>query len=125
MTEEVDTLEAAARALAEREGITGNVEKNIGCWSSGDEDPPAIPGLGRWATEQDIEHVVWTALGSNFDGDLKEDRVIEYLSSLPDDHQKHAEKYVRRAPRQINTEYRRRIEAALGWSSCGGDSDST
>ena len=127
MTKEVDTPEAAVSALAERERITVNVDKNIGLWSktSDDKDPLAIPGLRRWATERDIDHVIWTALGPKFDGDPNEDRVIEYLSNLPDDHQKHAEKYVRRAPRQINTEYRRRIVTELGWSPCGGESDSS
>ena len=50
MTKEVDTPEAAVSALAEREGITGNVEKNIRLWSktSDDKDPLAIPGLRRW-----------------------------------------------------------------------------
>ena len=127
MTKEVDTPEAAVSALAEREGITGNADKNIGLWSktSDDKDPLAIPGLRRWATEQDIEHVVWTALGSKFVGNPNEDRVIEYLSNLSGDHRKRAEKYVRCAPCKIDTAYRRRIKAELDWSSCGVATDST
>ena len=133
----VDTHPAAVRALAVREypdiaktpegKITSWSKENIGQWSRGAPDPEAIPGLGTWATglDIDIEHVIWTALGPKFDGDPNEDRVIEYLSNLSGDHRKRAEKYVCCAPPQTKTAYRRRIEAALSWSPCGGESDSS
>jgi len=44
------------------------------------------------------------------------DEVINHLRKLPEPKRDDAKKYIEWAPRQINTDYRRRIEADLGWS---------
>lgn len=43
-------------------------------------------------------------------------QVIEYLRELTGTQRENAKRYIECTPRQIDTEYRRRIEAALGWS---------
>ena len=123
----VATLDEAVVALTKREhpGIAeltiGQWSKtNIGRWSKGDTDPVDIPGLGVWATGRDIQHVIWTALRPKF-CDLPvaptEDQAVAYLGRLTDEGRAaEAENYVRRAPPQIDTAYRRRIIRSLGWS---------
>ena len=122
----VATLDEAVVALTRREyrSITerniGRWSKtNIGRWSKDDADPVDIPGLGVWATGRNVQHVIWTALGPKF-CDLPvaptEDQAVAYLGTLTDeDKVAEAEKYVRRAPPQIDTAYRRRIIRCLGW----------
>ena len=117
----VASPDAAVEALVKRERTP---EKNIGLWSRGKADPPDIPGLEDWATssrEEDIEHVIWTALGPKFKGAdtaPTENQAIEYLSDLSGDHRSRAKKYVQCAPPQIKTAYRRRIEHCLQWTPC-------
>ena len=122
----VDNLGDAVSALATREGTLKNPERDIGRWPN-DENPPDIFDLNAWATSKSIDGVVWTALPpSRNSGNqvLTSEDVIERLKKLRGCERDHAEEYVRLAPRQIDTEYRRDIEAALGWSPCGR-SDST
>ncbi|ROH93284.1 hypothetical protein ED208_01805 [Stagnimonas aquatica] len=58
-----ETLPAAVRDLATREGIpTGKMEELIGSWSKGDLSPKEIPHLAMWAHRQGLDHVVWTNL---------------------------------------------------------------
>lgn len=113
-------LHAAREALRAREGITGNNwESRIGSWSRGEAVPQPMPELGNWAQANGVDAVVWTALGPKFNGHdaaPSADQVVEYLRTLTSTVRDNAEQYVRCAPRQIDTEYRRRIEAALGWS---------
>ena len=62
--------------------------------------------------------VVWTALGARFPGVAGEpssEQVVAYLKGLASPEKELAEEYIRKAPRQIRTAYRERIEAALGW----------
>ena len=117
----VDTLGAAVQTLATRERLTGqNVEANVGRWSRSGADPPEIPDLEVWASDRDnIDHVIWTALGPKFNGDdpPSEDDTVDYLGKLSGDHRSRAEAYVRCAPPQIDTAYRRRIVRCLGWTS--------
>lgn len=91
----------------------------IGSWQQGDPPPQLIPELPEWARAHGIDAAIWTALKARFNG--KEaapsaEEVIEYLRKLTGPARVNAERYVRWAPRQIDTEYRRKIEAELGWT---------
>jgi hypothetical protein len=109
-------VEAARRCLKDREGCPLAA---IGSWSAGTPDPVLIPGLRRWAEQYGLSAVTWTALTHKFDGTNAvptADAVVAYLQTLTGPTRDLAEEYVRRAPRQIDTAYRRRIEAALDWT---------
>ena len=78
----------------------------------------AVHGSAPWArSRDDVDHVIWTALGPKFRGDdpPTEDQAVDYLSNLSGDHRSRAEKYVRCASPQIDTAYRRRIIRCLRW----------
>lgn len=120
-------LQAAREALRDREGISGNNWMDrIGSWERGTAAPQSIPGLPEWAQAHGVDAAVWTALGPRFNDQAASpsvDQVVEYLRGLAGTTRENAESYVRCAPRQIDTEYRRRIEAELGWSyrECSSD----
>ncbi|MCY4029498.1 MAG: hypothetical protein OXH75_24660 [Acidobacteria bacterium] len=110
--------QTAVMELADREGTSRD---SIAHWPEDDgEDPKELPGLGVWATHRDINHVIWTALKPRFEKTNgirpTEDQAVGYLGSLTGDARVKAEKYVRRAPGQIRTPYRRRFERCLGWT---------
>lgn len=108
----MDTTDIATahEALRKREGCKSD---DIGSWRIGEASPNLVLGLPDWALARGIDAAVWTALPSNF-GDGED--VIRYLSSLTGALRDTAERYVRYAPRQIDTAYRRRIEAVLHWT---------
>lgn len=115
-------LDAARRSLGAREGIPErNWPRHVGVWQRADgAAPTAMPTLDQWAQARGVDAVVWTALPPKFA--KKEDHragvadVTDYLASLEGRVRDAAEQYVRNAPRQIDTPYRRRIEAVLNWS---------
>ena len=117
--ESVD-LREAREALRDREQITAHDwESRIGAWQRGDAVPNVMPELHKWADARGVEAAVWTTLGSRFGGKDRSpsaEEVVAYLSTLTGPRKDHARQYIERAPRQIDTEYRRRIEATLGWS---------
>jgi hypothetical protein len=116
-------LPVAVKALCNREGITEeNCVSRIDSWKRGDVPAGNIPGLPVWAEVHELDAVVWTALGPRFEGTDKSpslDEVVAYLRSLRGPLRDHAKQYIERAPRQIDTDYRRQIEAAFGWSCSG------
>ena len=112
---DIDEIDVACEALRLREGTN---KQNIGSWSVGDKLPSSIVELDAWAGALKLDGVVWTALPPKFknnDRTPSEEEVVKYLSYLTGRQRKCAEEYVRRAPRQIDTVYRRRIEATLHW----------
>jgi cation transport regulator ChaC len=113
-------LQPAREALRDRERITGNNwMSRIGSWQEGDAAPETIPDLPDWARAHGLNAAIWTALRPRFAGketSPSAQQVIEYLQELTGTKRQNAERYVRCAPRQIDTEYRRQIQAALGWS---------
>lgn len=112
-----DTLQAARNDLRVRERTT---DRNIHSWQTGDADPALIPNLAEWASARGLDAVLWTGLGPKFAGQQERrpsmDEVLTYLKGLTGQARKDAERYVRNAPRQIDTAYRRRLASVLGWS---------
>jgi hypothetical protein len=118
----VADLDSARQALAKREGISAlNTANGIGWWTPSREafDDPVSSGIGRWASQVGLDAAVWTALAPGLDRHAKAptpEEVISFLQGLPADQKQGAEEYVRKTPRQIDTETRRRIEAEFGWT---------
>ncbi|MEN6541029.1 hypothetical protein [Parvibaculum sp.] len=111
-------VEYAKKALRQREGCKS---EHIGSWAPGTPSPATIPNLAEWAAAHEIDHVIWTALPPKFDGtDGKTpsiEEVLSHLRKLEGPKRDNAEKYIRLAPRQVDTAYRRKIEAELGWTA--------
>jgi len=110
----------AKDALRRRERI-GKIHTDwIGAWCQGDKAPVLIDQLPAWAEGNALDGVVWTALPAKFQGKegvvASPEEVISHLGSLLGAKRDHAECYIRNAPRQIDTPYRRRIEVVLGWN---------
>ncbi len=112
-------LASAREALRQREGISRDDSKSIGDWSLGASAPVPILELAKWVESNGIQHVVWTALPPKFDGKNEtptSDQILRYLSTLTGARRDLAERYIRHTPCQIDTAYRRRIEAAFQWT---------
>jgi hypothetical protein len=111
-------LAAAREALRERESIPVQRLDLVPGWVLNSSAPPLILDLEQWARGRAVHGVIWTALAPKFQGNARAptgDEVVKYLGGLTGGERDRAEEYVRRAPRQIDTAYRRRIEAALQW----------
>lgn len=113
-------LAQAREDLRARESVPKSaVHKLIGTWSRGDPTPENVIELNGWAQDHGVDHVVWTALPAKFDGEDRTptaDEVVGYLRGLVEPARGRAERYVRRAPRQVDTLLRRRIAAELDWT---------
>ena len=125
-TIELEDVDAAAKALAAREGVPDkNVEKHIGRWSRGNASPECVIELAPWAESRGIQTVIWCALPPKFKGEEgkvpSSSEVVAHLSQLVGPTRDVAEQYIRRTPAQIDTKYRKDIEASLGWSVRASD----
>ena len=118
-------LASAVEALRSRKSIPGkNVENHVCRWSASQPSPRLIPCLSEWANAHNIDHVVWTGLPPIFNGAKiisSVEQVVEYLEKLTGEQRERAERYVRFAPRQIDTQYRRCIESSLHWHALDSD----
>jgi len=120
---ELKTISEAIGVLSHREQTS---VRNIGFWQkTGEFKSPVIPTLpsdiSKWASDRNLEGVIWTALSSNFIERLKKpltpENAIEYLRSLTGSKGfPKAEEYFRKAPMQIETEVRRVVRGKLGWA---------
>ena len=113
-------LEIAQEALRKREGIKKSDISKIETWKQDDASPALIPNLPQWAVSRGVQSVVWTALPPKFNTQERTpgcEEVVEYLRKLIGPVRDNAERYIRLAPCQIDTRYRRRIEAAFGWTA--------
>jgi hypothetical protein len=120
---DVPNLSAAKRRLAAREGIdSSRIESDIGDWDcDGDTKGDLEDGtIAAWASGLGLTGVVWTNLSCGIKKASRDvmpssEEVIAFLRSLDATKQPAAEAYVRQAPAQIDTPYRRMIERELGW----------
>lgn len=119
----VDSLDHAITALAEREKIKEkNIKYSVGYWSTEREsDHAEVSKIATWATSMNFDSVVWTALKPRYQEESGHiptiEQVLESLDGLSGETRTAAERYVRCAPSQIATSYRKAIEKKLGWTS--------
>ena len=120
----LNDIRKACEALREREYIPKDkAAKYIRYWNGGEQKEELTEQISQWAGRLGISSVIWTDLPANF-GEKKDraptrEEVTSYLANLPYEKRKNAERYIRMAPRQIDTEYHREIELKFGWTSVG------
>jgi hypothetical protein len=112
------SLDLAIEALKQREGA--KVVESIHFVKLGMENLTVIQkDILKWIIEKNLDAAIWTGLSySNKTKNKKPSCkfIINHLSHLDYNKKKNAEEYIRRAPIQIDTEYRRQIEAEFGWT---------
>jgi len=116
-----DNFEIAIESLRLREGIDKkNKDSLIGQVSHSDTITENIKkSIQKWLNEKDLDAAIWTDLKPKFKG---QDRtptigeVLKHLTELKYEDRLNAEEYIRKAPKQIDTDYGREIEMRLGWS---------
>lgn len=74
-----------------------------------------------WAIKLELTGVVWTGLTAKFNGNEGEaprtsNEALHYLKSLNGVATQKAEEYIRKAPKQIATAYRKEFTLELGWN---------
>lgn len=118
----LESLPAARSALAARE--TGSpLERIHGITRSGrplgEPDPRVVAPVRSWLEERPLGAVIWTGLppgerwaAGRVEG-FSEDGALAYAAGLSGEARRRAAEYVRRAPPQINTPLRRRLQAVL------------
>jgi hypothetical protein len=121
----VPDLDTAKIRLAEREGIkTGDIPRYIGYLSSTESsNGQSAEVIGRWASHIGLDAIVWTNFPPKFQNKVRVptvEEVLSFLQTRPPETKKRAEEYIRKTPRQIDTEYRRRIEVELNWTPIPG-----
>ena len=73
----------------------------------------------KWLKSLNLAAAIWTGLsfsGHTGNNRPRIDDVITHLNNLLGNNKDLAEEYIRKAPKQIDTEYRRRIEKEFGWT---------
>ena len=115
-----DSVEIAREALRLREGVPKAKPELIGTLNRGEKPPVYLPTGSDWLANQGLDAAIWTALPPKFDNvDQFPSRaqVVSYLEGLRGPSRDHAERYIRKTPIQVDTNYRREIAAKLGWTA--------
>lgn len=117
-----EDLDEAKNSLGIREGIP---RSRFASWIASikvtDEPNGEIQlGIQNWAKSLELDAVIWTNIPAKFNGqDNTEpslEAATEYIKSLDINKRTLAEEYVRKAPKQIDTEFRRKFESEFGWT---------
>ncbi|MGZ3863817.1 MAG: hypothetical protein ACXVPN_01740 [Bacteroidia bacterium] len=112
---DVEIVEDAIKSLKEREG-----GDSIDFVHATDvtEDPIKI-AIRDWLQSKGINTAIWTGLKPKFNSKSKRptiEEIITHFKNLNGKELERAEEYIRKAPIQVKTQYRKRIEEELGWT---------
>lgn len=113
------SIEEARSNLAEREGITKDIEKKIAVWRADGSTDESNRTVAQWARQHELSAALWTALPAKFNKVERcpsEVEAVDYLRNLPYERRRIAEEYVRRTPKQVDTDFRRIFEREFGWT---------
>lgn len=86
--------------------------------------PRVLREVNQWLIENGLDAAVWTGLDSNFESktgmDFSHENVIKYLKGLEGEELERAKEHIRKAPEQVRTAVRKRVEEELGWTQIDG-----
>ncbi len=109
-------IDDCIESLEKREGTT---KENIHFTTTNSNCEKDIKiTINKWLTEKNIDAAIWTGLSFSRKTNNKRPtlfEIINHLEQLTGNERIFAEEYIRNAPRQIDTEYRREIENKMGW----------
>jgi hypothetical protein len=109
-------LQEATCVLSTREGTKHNKIYKVAVGDSVDNDKQKLK-IVKWLKEKNRDAAIWTGLGYGKDKKRPtHEEVINHLRGLDCCDKRRAEEYIRKTPTQIDTPYRRKIEAVLGWT---------
>ena len=110
-----DSLMDAVYLLAKREGTKCENIHNVAVDETANDDSKKI--IIRWLEEKEFDAAIWTGLKPKGEGGGRpsDDEIIKHLKNLNECDKRRAEEYIRRAPEQITTAYRTKIEKEFGW----------
>lgn len=113
------SIEEAKESLKQREGIKNDDLIHSTDQSKDDSSDEVLRTIKDWLREKNIDRAIWTGL--SYSTATKKLRptindILEHLKNLNANERIHAEEYIRKAPNQIDTEYRRQIEIEFRWT---------
>jgi hypothetical protein len=117
----VQNLKEARKALGQRECEHHKRPQTcVDFWPRGSKSNYVARRVGKWARGLQIDAVVWTNLTPKFNDQDKKiptaQEVVTYLRKLQGKTRDKAEEYIRKAPQQVDSPYRRAIQTQLGWN---------
>ncbi|HCC06063.1 TPA: hypothetical protein DEP94_01735 [Candidatus Nomurabacteria bacterium] len=107
-----DSKEATC-LLAKREGTKHSNISKIEKGNTISEGNAINVGILNWLKKHDRDVAIWTGLSKNRNS-IEE--IITHLNVLDECDKNRAEEYIRKAPSQIDTPYRKIIEKEFGWT---------
>lgn len=120
-----ESLPDAIESLRIREGIgKKNLKNKISSVTKELETENEIElSIKDWLLSHKLDAAIWTNLSPRFgenEGQVPTaEEIISYFKSIDVNKRIAAEEYIRRTPKQIDTNYRRIIEKELGWTYIG------
>lgn len=110
-------------ALSDLRSREGTSTRNIGfvdlvAGKQRGRDPEAVATIKIWAKQKRLQVVVWTDLESNFKSkksvEFSNEAALEHLQGLDKAGRREAVKYIVKAPKQIDTQFRQWL-ASVDW----------
>jgi len=116
-----DELKLAKKSLLVREGIPEKKsDEFIGCLVVNEEQSDQLKIIIKeWAITLNLDAVVWTNLPPKYNNVAQVptmEQAVNYLRDLDINARTLAEEYIRKTPKQIDTDYRRQFEIEFGWN---------
>ena len=113
-----NTVKDCIKSLADREGTNENIICQVSTKDIPVDSNKII--IKEWLINNNLDIAIWTGLSfSDKTNSIRPDikSIIKHLDNLVGKKRTNAEEYIRKAPKQIDTEYRRMIEAKLAWTN--------
>lgn len=114
---EQDNQKEAVCLLAKREGTKCENIHSVAVDETTNDDIKTI--IINWLKETGFDAAIWTGLTPKEENSKKRPsdvEIVKHLKNLDECDKKRAGEYIRRAPAQITTAYRTRIEKEFGWT---------